>query len=136
MDEALESLFERDENGRVNSLTTVLGQEADRFTKLLKVLRVKTHSYAPIKNTHAFSPSWFAVIRHKRPPDALYYERTQKNNAKVNYLLECIVFFSVVMCDFFFSLSLPDVTHHSAEGHRGFGGDVRGNGPNIHQLPE
>lgn len=42
MDEALESLFERDENGRVNSLTTVLGQEADRFTKLLKVLRVRT----------------------------------------------------------------------------------------------
>lgn len=44
MDEALESLFERDENGRVNSLTTVLGQEADRFTKLLKVLRVRTQS--------------------------------------------------------------------------------------------
>lgn len=41
MDEALESLFERDENGRVNSLTTVLGQEADRFTKLLKVLKVR-----------------------------------------------------------------------------------------------
>lgn len=44
MDEALESLFERDENGRVNSLTTVLGQEADRFTKLLKVLRVRTQN--------------------------------------------------------------------------------------------
>lgn len=44
MDEALESLFERDENGRVNSLTTVLGQEADRFTKLLKVLRVRAQS--------------------------------------------------------------------------------------------
>lgn len=44
MDEALESLFERDEHGRVNSLTTVLGQEADRFTKLLKVLRVRKQS--------------------------------------------------------------------------------------------
>ncbi|XP_057699654.1 dynein axonemal heavy chain 6 isoform X1 [Corythoichthys intestinalis] len=40
MDEALESLFERDDNGRVNSLTTVLGQEADRFTKLIRLLRV------------------------------------------------------------------------------------------------
>lgn len=100
MDEALESLFERDENGRVNSLTTVLGQEADRFTKLLKVLRVKTHSYAPPENTCIFSPSWFAVIRHKRPTDSLYYESTQTNNLKVNYLLECSVF-SVVMFDFF-----------------------------------
>lgn len=54
MDEALESLFERDENGRVNSLTTVLGQEADRFTKLLKVLRVKMHSYAPMKTRTLF----------------------------------------------------------------------------------
>lgn len=48
MDEALESLFERDENGRVNSLTTVLGQEADRFTKLLKVLRVRTQSQTAV----------------------------------------------------------------------------------------
>ncbi|XP_061882783.1 dynein axonemal heavy chain 6 [Entelurus aequoreus] len=40
MDEALEYLFERDANGRVNSLTTVLGQEADRFTKLSRLLRV------------------------------------------------------------------------------------------------
>lgn len=101
MDEALESLFERDENGRVNSLTTVLGQEADRFTKLLKVLRVKTHSYAPMKTCTLFLRVGFAVILHKRLPDALHHERTQKNNAKVNYLLECS-FFSVVMCDFYF----------------------------------
>ncbi|XP_051939159.1 dynein axonemal heavy chain 6 isoform X1 [Hippocampus zosterae] len=40
MDEALEGLFERDDSGRVNSLTTVLGQEADRFTKLIRLLRV------------------------------------------------------------------------------------------------
>lgn len=40
MDEAVESLFVRDEHGRHNSLTTVLGQEADRFNKLLRVLRV------------------------------------------------------------------------------------------------
>lgn len=106
MDAALESLFERDENGRVNSLTTVLGQEADRFTKLLKVLRVKKmHSYAPMK-TRALFLRVCAVIRHKRPPGALYYERTQKNNAKVNYLLECIVFFllSCVILFLFFCL--------------------------------
>lgn len=42
MDEAVETLFVRDENGRLNSLTTVLGQEADRFNNLLRVLRV-TH---------------------------------------------------------------------------------------------
>ncbi|XP_060941446.1 dynein axonemal heavy chain 6 [Limanda limanda] len=40
MDEALEALFIRDENGRLNSLTTVLGQEVDRFNRLLRVLRV------------------------------------------------------------------------------------------------
>ncbi|KAK7929355.1 hypothetical protein WMY93_005750 [Mugilogobius chulae] len=39
MSEAAESLFVRDEHGRLNSLTTVLGQEADRFNNLLKVLR-------------------------------------------------------------------------------------------------
>lgn len=41
MGEAIESLFVRDEHGRFNSLTTVLGQEADRFNNLLKVLRVR-----------------------------------------------------------------------------------------------
>ncbi|XP_037101848.1 dynein heavy chain 6, axonemal [Syngnathus acus] len=40
MDVGLESLFDRDNNGRVNSLTTVLGQEANRFTKLVRLLRV------------------------------------------------------------------------------------------------
>lgn len=50
MDEAAESLFVRDENGRLNSLTTVLGQEADRFNKLLRVLRV-TDAFM---NTHLF----------------------------------------------------------------------------------
>ncbi|XP_076584320.1 dynein axonemal heavy chain 6 [Chaetodon auriga] len=40
MDEALETLFVRDKNGRLNSLTIVLGQETDRFNNLLRVLRV------------------------------------------------------------------------------------------------
>nr|XP_046259789.1 dynein axonemal heavy chain 6 isoform X2 [Scatophagus argus] len=40
MDDAVETLFVRDENGRLNSLTTVLGQEADRFNNLLRVLRM------------------------------------------------------------------------------------------------
>ncbi|XP_040003149.1 dynein heavy chain 6, axonemal [Xiphias gladius] len=40
MDEAVETLFVRDENSRLNSLTTVLGQEADRFNNLLRVLRM------------------------------------------------------------------------------------------------
>uniref|UniRef100_A0A4W5JWQ7 Uncharacterized protein n=1 Tax=Hucho hucho TaxID=62062 RepID=A0A4W5JWQ7_9TELE len=40
MDEAAEALFIRDANGRLNSLTTVLGQEVDRFNNLLRVLRV------------------------------------------------------------------------------------------------
>uniref|UniRef100_A0A671M0J4 Dynein heavy chain ATP-binding dynein motor region domain-containing protein n=1 Tax=Sinocyclocheilus anshuiensis TaxID=1608454 RepID=A0A671M0J4_9TELE len=34
------SLFLQDSNGRVNSLTTVLGQEVDRFNFLLRVLKV------------------------------------------------------------------------------------------------
>ncbi|XP_018593809.2 dynein heavy chain 6, axonemal [Scleropages formosus] len=40
METASESLFKRDANGRVNSLTTVLGQEVDRFNSLLRVLQV------------------------------------------------------------------------------------------------
>ncbi|XP_032736568.1 dynein heavy chain 6, axonemal isoform X2 [Lontra canadensis] len=38
MESALESLFVRDPQGRLNSLTTVLGQEVDRFNKLLKLI--------------------------------------------------------------------------------------------------
>ncbi|XP_047189968.1 dynein axonemal heavy chain 6 isoform X2 [Scophthalmus maximus] len=40
MDDAVETLFARDEHGRLNSLTTVLGQETDRFNKLLRLIRV------------------------------------------------------------------------------------------------
>ncbi|XP_051801201.1 dynein axonemal heavy chain 6 isoform X2 [Acanthochromis polyacanthus] len=40
MDEAVETLFVKDKNSRLNSLTTVLGQEADRFNNLLRVLRL------------------------------------------------------------------------------------------------
>ncbi|KAG7486149.1 dynein heavy chain 6, axonemal [Solea senegalensis] len=39
MDEAVESLFVQDEHGRLNSLTTVLSQEVDRFNNLLRVLQ-------------------------------------------------------------------------------------------------
>lgn len=39
-------------------------------------------------------------------------------------------------CIFLCFLHSLDVTHHSAEGHRGLGGDVGGNGPHLHQLPE
>ncbi|KAM9314768.1 dynein axonemal heavy chain 6 [Pholidichthys leucotaenia] len=40
MDEAVETLFVRDKNDRLNSLTTVLCQEMDRFNNLLRVLRM------------------------------------------------------------------------------------------------
>ncbi|XP_077201567.1 dynein axonemal heavy chain 6 isoform X2 [Paroedura picta] len=40
MDAAAESLFIKDDKGRVDSLTTVLGQEVDRFNGLLKLLRI------------------------------------------------------------------------------------------------
>ncbi|XP_026216049.1 dynein heavy chain 6, axonemal isoform X2 [Anabas testudineus] len=40
MDEAMESLFVRDAYGRLNSLTTVLGQETDRFNNLLRVVKM------------------------------------------------------------------------------------------------
>ena len=50
MDDAVESMFVRDEHGRLNSLTTMLGQEADRFNNLLKVLRV-THIASSHKRT-------------------------------------------------------------------------------------
>uniref|UniRef100_A0A8D0TJA1 AAA+ ATPase domain-containing protein n=1 Tax=Sus scrofa TaxID=9823 RepID=A0A8D0TJA1_PIG len=38
MDSASESLFVKDPQGRLNSLTTVLGQEVDRFNNLLKLI--------------------------------------------------------------------------------------------------
>lgn len=40
MESASESLFNRDPQGRLNSLTTVLGQEVDRFNSLLKLTHV------------------------------------------------------------------------------------------------
>ncbi|KAM4706665.1 dynein axonemal heavy chain 6 [Discoglossus pictus] len=39
METASEELFVKDAKGRVNSLTTVLGQEVDRFNRLLKILK-------------------------------------------------------------------------------------------------
>ncbi|KAB1256909.1 Dynein heavy chain 6; axonemal [Camelus dromedarius] len=39
MESASESLFIKDPQGRLNSLTTVLGQEVDRFNSLLKLIR-------------------------------------------------------------------------------------------------
>ncbi|KXJ13494.1 Dynein heavy chain 6, axonemal [Exaiptasia diaphana] len=39
MEKAEKSLFETDDKGRYNSLTTVLGQEVDRFNNLLKVIK-------------------------------------------------------------------------------------------------
>jgi len=34
-----------DDKGRLNSLTTVLGQEVDRFNNLLKVIKVHIFAY-------------------------------------------------------------------------------------------
>ncbi|XP_058967936.2 dynein axonemal heavy chain 6 [Pocillopora verrucosa] len=39
MEKADKAIFDTDEKGRVNSLTTVLGQEVDRFNSLLKVIK-------------------------------------------------------------------------------------------------
>ncbi|XP_041935143.1 dynein heavy chain 6, axonemal [Alosa sapidissima] len=44
MEEAENSLFERDASGRLNSLTIVLGQEMDRFNNLLRVLRTSLNT--------------------------------------------------------------------------------------------
>ena len=41
IEEANSEMFETDEKGRVNSLTTVLTQETDRYNKLLKVIKVR-----------------------------------------------------------------------------------------------
>ena len=37
--------FQLDSNGRVNSLTTVLIQEVDRFNRLLKIIKVMAVDY-------------------------------------------------------------------------------------------
>lgn len=47
MDVATESLFSRDVSGRLDSLTTVLAQEVDRFNGLLGVLRVGRAAQCP-----------------------------------------------------------------------------------------
>lgn len=59
----------------------------------------------------------------------------------MNYILKCIYFY-IIHCPFHHPIVMydifvfPDVSHHSAEGHSRFGGDVRGDGPHIHKLPE
>ncbi|KAG9460321.1 hypothetical protein GDO78_022596, partial [Eleutherodactylus coqui] len=42
--DASEILFTKDTKGRVSSLTTVLGQEVDRFNNLLNVLKNSLHT--------------------------------------------------------------------------------------------
>ncbi|XP_038615472.1 dynein heavy chain 6, axonemal [Tachyglossus aculeatus] len=46
MEGASETLFVKDEIGRLNSLTTVLGQEVDRFNSLLKLIRISLETLA------------------------------------------------------------------------------------------
>uniref|UniRef100_A0A6I8NU96 Dynein axonemal heavy chain 6 n=1 Tax=Ornithorhynchus anatinus TaxID=9258 RepID=A0A6I8NU96_ORNAN len=46
MEGASETLFVKDEVGRLNSLTTVLGQEVDRFNSLLKLIRISLETLA------------------------------------------------------------------------------------------
>lgn len=48
IEEANSEMFERDEKGRLNSLTTVLTQETDRYNKLLKVIKVSYYVYNSI----------------------------------------------------------------------------------------
>lgn len=43
LDDALKEMFEPDAKGRLNSLTTVLTQEVDRFNKLLRVIKVSCY---------------------------------------------------------------------------------------------
>ncbi|VEL28022.1 unnamed protein product [Protopolystoma xenopodis] len=40
LEEAKPDLFDEDEQGRVDSLTTVLTQELDRYNRLLRLIRV------------------------------------------------------------------------------------------------
>jgi len=42
---ANQEMFEPDEKGRLNSLTTVLTQEVERFNKLLKVIKVSFEDF-------------------------------------------------------------------------------------------
>ena len=55
IEEANSEMFETDEKGRLNSLTTVLTQETDRYNKLLKVIKVLGVQDLRLSITYAFS---------------------------------------------------------------------------------
>lgn len=68
MEGASESLFVKDQQGRLNSLTTVLGQEVDRFNNLLKLIHVRALPS---------SSSWVSTLQ--REP------HTQVNELRMSY---------------------------------------------------
>ena len=53
-DNGLAELFEPNEKGIINSLSTVLLQEIDRFNKLLKVIKVRDCVYTLHTNVHTY----------------------------------------------------------------------------------
>ena len=58
LDDALKEMFEPDDKGRLNSLTTVLTQEIDRFNKLLKVIKV---NITIEKSIQVYILGWFII---------------------------------------------------------------------------
>lgn len=51
IEEANQEMFAPDEKGRLNSLTTVLCQEVDRFNKLLRVIKVGLITLAKLRHS-------------------------------------------------------------------------------------